>query len=393
MQSHHGTCPYTSTPIQVVGTITDNIGSYSLSDNPTYATSMFSVIDEMYSSGYASTELGQNLTGSMVTSLLNDSIITNSANATNISHSDITTALSTMSSVTSTSDLVSMDTLTDSLGDDYFDSMFTTIDSYYSSTDSDEDTVADALFSIGDESHALIINLESATEGYVTNASDWDTASTLNGLAESYASSTLEMASTALASSDVGESYSYSSSSSNSSKVIEALKFDTDDVNYSDPDILSSITLPTCGTATVPLSFLQDGSGTFDCSYSSTSSNLYTEAANNSNRSMASGVTSVSMYGDSRRRRRNRRRLSEETDYESDYCNPYLFTIDMSNVTGYNYSEMELGEDFDFPSCDYWSGNDSSWNSSGCFVYNISNSTVCVERCHGPLSCLSLVAK
>eukprot|EP01083_Nonionella_stella_P173732 600142_1 len=38
--------------------------------------------------------------------------------------------------------------------------------------------------------------------------------------------------------------------------------------------------------------------------------------------------------------------------------------------------DMELGEAFEFPSCDFWNTGSTVWDTSGCFVYSVTNSSV-----------------
>eukprot|EP01083_Nonionella_stella_P064750 169049_1 len=68
---------------------------------------------------------------------------------------------------------------------------------------------------------------------------------------------------------------------------------------------------------------------------------------------------------------------SKPNVYESNACFPYLITMGLTNFDLFDdRDEISLDSASVFPSCDFWSVSDSLWDTSGCFVYNITRTTV-----------------
>eukprot|EP01083_Nonionella_stella_P215889 776573_1 len=90
----------------------------------------------------------------------------------------------------------------------------------------------------------------------------------------------------------------------------------------------------------------------------------------NINRTQQSDTVSINIYNSG----------SILNEYESNSCYPYLITMEASD---FNYDDdMALGDGHVFPSCDFWNATDSLWDTTGCFVYDISDSTVVCACTH-----------
>ena len=149
---------------------------------------------------------------------------------------------------------------------------------------------------------------------------------------------------------------------------MSATKFDADQ---------SSSVKPSCGSCAqsieLPMSFMSDQSGTFDCALmSSTTNNFVPKGTRNANRSSISGnIVTANIYGGSSRRRR----LAESVEYNTSNCYPYFINIAIDNTSAFNVT-MSLDDSANFPSCDFWNTNVSYWDTDGCFVFDITNESI-----------------
>eukprot|EP01083_Nonionella_stella_P173727 600131_1 len=88
-----------------------------------------------------------------------------------------------------------------------------------------------------------------------------------------------------------------------------------------------------------------------------------------------SDTVSINLYDQAKGRRRRRRLI----EFESDACYPYLITIGTTegyNIYANDILKMTLGVEAPFPSCDFWDTGNSSWDTSGCFVYKIDGESI-----------------
>eukprot|EP01083_Nonionella_stella_P128448 389248_1 len=98
------------------------------------------------------------------------------------------------------------------------------------------------------------------------------------------------------------------------------------------------------------------------------------------NRTQQSNTVSVNIYNDIVMNRHRQLSESEPNEYESTSCFPYLITMQLIDFT-YN-DTMTLDTSYAFPSCDFWNVSDSLWDTSGCFVYDISDATIICACTH-----------
>ena len=341
----------------VLNSIDSLVANESFAENPDYAVSIQTVVGDLFDGGLVNQSTASSIIDDVVDNMLNSSLVSDGES--------IITELSTFSSVTSNEDIVDWESTTTALVDEYFPDIFDSIDLYIENASNSSSTkVPDALYSIGEQSQELISNLESTLVGAVniSNATD-DELDSVNSLSESLVDYATYAASTALAHSDVGESFNYKSDT----KTVVAVKFDSSRTSSS----------PSCGSSTqsiaFPETFTSDNSGTFDCAFMSSKTDNFIPINNqNADRSLISeGIVTANIYGS---RPSGRRRLATKMEYNASACFPYLITIKATN-SSFNLS-MTLGESSDFPSCDFWNTNDSYWDTAGCFVYDIVNDSI-----------------
>ena len=340
----------------VLSSIDSFIANVSFYDNPGYAVSIQTAVEDMFDGDLVNQSLATTIIDNVVGNMMNTSAVSDG--------DDIVTELSAFSSVTSNDDIVDWQSTTTTLVDEYFPDIFDSVDLYIDNASNSSTTeVQDALYTIGEQSQELISNLESTLIGAVntSNATD-DEIDSSNSLSESLVDYATYAASTALAQSEVGESFNYESDT----KTVVGTKFNAS----------SSSTSPSCGSSTetieFPGTFTSDNDGTFDCAFMSSSVSNFISTNSSANRSSISeGIVTANIYGSSSSRRR---RLATEVEYNTTACFPYFITVTAIN-SSFNLS-MSLDDSADFPSCDFWNTNDSNWDTSGCFVYDIVNDSI-----------------
>ena len=372
----------------------DNItNGTSLAENPDVAVSIHSVVEDLYQSNLTTKTEAKKIVDDMVTNILKGSrvVVNDSSSAVNVSGDDIITELATVSSITSNEDIVDADSTTTQLVEEYLPNIFDAVDLYIdlsvdnTSSNTSTTEVQNALYSIGEQSQELISNLEATLVGAVSTEDSYniteEAIDSVNSLSESLVDYATLAASTALAQSEIGETFSFESIEYDdngtviNSKVVNAVKFEAGN---------SSDSAPVCGSTDqnieLPGSFMTDQDGTFDCAFmASTRNNFVPKGDQNENRiTIADSTITVNIYGEGSGRRR--RRLAEAVEYESDECFPYLITINIANLS--IGDDFTLGESSEFPSCDFWNTADSYWDTAGCFVYNITNDSVICACTH-----------
>eukprot|EP01083_Nonionella_stella_P128803 390391_1 len=381
----------------IVSDILDDVASItnttSLSENPDVAVSIVTVIEDIYAEDLTTQNEAAMMVDDIVDNILEgsgvlDIVINVQNNTDNISWvvlegEDIITELTTISTITSNEDIVDAETTTTVLVYSYLPQIFEAIDVFVDvntedSNTSNDSTVAsviqDQLYNIAGQSQQLIENLEStlyATFNAVDreesiNETDAEQAvDDLNRMTQSLVDFATLAASKALAESDVGETFNYETTDT---KTIIATKFDANIIDFNDS---KDVILPKCGneqqSIELPLSFMIEQDGVFDCAFMASSRNTF---VSNQTRTQQSDTVSINIYNIG----------SIPNEYESNSCFPYLITIQISDL---NYSDdMSLGDAHAFPSCDFWNITDSLWDTSGCFVYDISGSTITCACTH-----------
>ena len=369
----------------ILETINNITATDSLSDNPDYAVSIHSVVEDLYETNLTTQNEAEQIVDDMVINILETSTVVSSSNVstTNITGDAIITELAAVSSITSNEDIVDAESTTTQLVEEYLPDIFEAVDIYIDSSENNKTAntssseVQDALYSIGAQSQGLISNLEATLVDAVntinsSNLTDEDIDS-VNSLSESLVDFATLAASTALAQSEIGETFNYEdivyddNGTIINSKVVTATKFEADP---------SSSERPSCGSSSqrieMPETFMSDQEGTFDCAFvASTRNNFVPKGSRNEGRRQTSnGIVTANVYGEGSRRRR----LAETVDYETDECFPYLIVIAVTNTS--IDPNMVLDESSDFPSCDFWNTNASYWDTEGCFVYDITNDSV-----------------
>ena len=381
--------PDNETSTEVVDSILETINNItatdSLSDKPDYAVSIHSVVEDLYETNLTTQNEAEQIVDDMVINILETSTVVSSSNVstTNITGDAIITELAAVSSITSNEDIVDAESTTTQLVEEYLPDIFEAVDIYIDSSENNKTAntssseVQDALYSIGAQSQGLISNLEATLVDAVntinsSNLTDEDIDS-VNSLSESLVDFATLAASTALAQSEIGETFNYEdivyddNGTIINSKVVTATKFEADP---------SSSERPSCGSSSqrieMPETFMSDQEGTFDCAFvASTRNNFVPKGSRNEGRRQTSnGIVTANVYGEGSRRRR----LAETVDYETDECFPYLIVIAVTNTS--IDPNMVLDESSDFPSCDFWNTNASYWDTEGCFVYDITNDSV-----------------
>ena len=370
----------------VLNTIENITNSTSLSENPHMAISIHSVLEDMYQSNMTSRIEAMQIVDDMVSNILRGSRMVNMNDSyltVNMSGDDIITELATVSSITSNEEIVDADSTTMQLVEEYLPDIFEAVDLYIDSSNnitsnSSSSEVQDALYSIGEQSQALITNLE-ATLIDATNSSNVtsDRIDLINALSESLVDYATLAASNALAQSDTGETFSYEATTYDAdgepigSKKVNALKFGAS----------NSTSAPSCGSnaqrITLPLTFMTNWEGIYDCVFmASTTSNFMPDPTRNQNRSTISrNIVTADVRDGASRLRQRRRRLRESVKHFTSECDPYLISIKLSNPSEFEMN-MTLDESSAFPSCDFWNINESYWDTEGCFVYDVTNDTV-----------------
>ena len=350
--------------------------SISFADDPAAAVSLHSVVSDIYDSNLTTQEEARQIIDDMTNNIIQSSSTFDilRSGVTNTSSSDISNEISTMTSITSNAQIVDFET-SEMLVETYLFDIFAATDSVSNVADND------ALHTISGETQGLINNLESSLAPYTDV--DPDTISTkekavINTLYESLIDYSALSASTALSQANVGESFAYGfveyyeDGSIKNEKNVTATKFESNN---------DTSVKPGCGSSAqsieLPSTFVQEQEGVFDCTFiSSTRNNFIPVESQNNTRKINSDIVSVNIFDANRRRRR----LSDKVEHKSNECSPYLIKINLRNVTQ-SFSNQQLGENGNFPSCDFWSTQDSNWDTKGCFVYDIINDSSVLCGC------------
>ena len=360
----------------VLGEISNFTNNTSLSAKPDLAVSIQLVLEDLVRSNLTTESEAAQIVDDVVSNVLSSSAVL-SPNASTLTAAAIVTELACISAVTAYADIVDSASTTSDLVDSYLGAMFDAVDLYLESTDNAATAVQDALYSVGEQSQRLISNLEATlTVDDISNLTD-DEIDSINSLSESLVDYATLSASTALAQSDVGETFSFESyeygddGSVSSYYMVSCLKFEAD----------NSSSAPVIGfrsrSIELPSSFLTKQDGIFDCAMvASSTNNFIPKRGRNEGRNQRSeGILTANVYGDTSRRRRRRRRLTETVEHNATECIPYFITMSLTNASSFNLS-MTLENSSDFPSCDFWNTGDSYWSGAGCFVYDITNDSV-----------------
>eukprot|EP01083_Nonionella_stella_P308653 1089990_1 len=376
----------------------------SLSDNPDVATVIVALVDDIYTKNLTTkTEAAQvvddvvsNIIAGSAMSTFDFDIVINRDNASSnftwsvFQGDSIATELSTIASITENTDIVDVSTTTTTLVEAYLPQVLDAIDVFTAGASADDDALEGQLYNIAKQTQTLITNLDStlasskaSLEAMVSGGStediDVEAVDNLNGLAQQLVEASALSAVKALSNSDAGVAFNYEQIEYNedgtvaNKKVIVATKLDANVIDYSDTS--QEIELPKCGSTeqniALPLAFMQQQDGMVDCAFMvSTSSNFI--SLTQSDRAQQSDVISINLFAEEGRRRRL-------IEFESDACYPYLITI--ATTEGYSiYAKdilkMTLGVEAPFPSCDFWETGNSSWDTSGCFVYKINDESI-----------------
>ena len=356
----------------VIDSITD---STSLGSDPDAAVSIHSVVENLYQSNSISRSKAVQIVDDMVVNILQTwtDITSSNESLSNITGNAIITELATLSSITTNENIVDVES-TMLLVDEYLPTVFDAIDLFIDIESENSNTssmvVQDALYSIGGQLQQLICNLEAIISNLTEEPID-----SVNSWSESLVDYATLAASTALAQSEIEETFSFqlreydNDGTVRNSKVVNAVKFVAgDNVNP----------VPLCGSSEqnmeLPRTFMMDQQGTFDCAFmASTRNNFVPNGDQNERRTAISDNTiTVNIYGEGSRRRR--RRLAEAVEYDSNECYPYSITINVANLSLDH--EFEWNELSPFPSCEFWNTYDSYWATDGCFVYDTTNDSV-----------------
>eukprot|EP01083_Nonionella_stella_P221627 791616_1 len=377
----------------------------SLADNPSVAISLVSVIDDIFQHNRTTQAEAMQIIADIMANVLSGSIMLQVGKDGSISWvvdgHDIISELSMITAITSNVDIVGLESTTTLLVDTYLPAIFGAVDYFIDGSASNNDSnVQDVLYTITTQSQQLIHNLEQTLQSSLSHLSAMastdnrsnnsnqtsgipvEVLDSMNHLAQSLVDYANEGAVKALSRSSVGESFNYDNIEYNEDgsifhkKSIIATKFDANNVDYNDVSIdLNNIELPKCGSSDqsiqLPLSFMQQQDGEFDCALTSNTQNNF---LSNQIRTEKSAIVSIDL---SAQTGSGRRRL---INFESNECFPYLISMALKDLS-VDYESfvqnMSLGDAAAFPSCDFWNTNGSNtWDTSGCFVYSISNTSI-----------------
>jgi len=189
----------------------------------------------------------------------------------------------------------------------------------------------------------------------------------LNDLANSVATKSAQTATVALTSAAEGETVIFTSAT----QVVSGTKI------VANPN--DTATPPRCGVGdegmTLPRGLIEQEAGrAVSCAFVKSLDNPFLSTKTKEKVRQSPTITTTAS-GTSRRRRR--RRLAEDMAFESNECFPYLISMQLSNTSLEFDLDFKFGVgNFSWPSCEFWSTGETQWDTSGCFVYNISNSTI-----------------
>ena len=367
--------------------------STSLSENPDVAVAVHSVVEDLYQNNLTSQSDARDMVHNLVINILETSTVVSPINEStaNISGDAIITELATVSTITSNEEIVDVESTTTVLVEEYFLDIFDAVDRFVdvssaynissNITSNDMFEAEDVLYSIGEQSQDLISNLEDSVDDFIgnndTNLTDKE-VDVVNTLSESLVDFATFAASKALALSEIGETFNYEEIQYDDdgtvikSKVVSALKFAA--YNW-------TTTPPICGSRTrgieLPLTFMTDNVGTFDCAVLwSSLDNFIPKGDQNQYREQESmELVTANIYESPSYLRR--RELSETVIHETSRCFPYLITFQLSDPSKFDL-DMTLDESTPFPLRDFWNISDSYWDTEGCFVYDlVDDSVIC----------------
>ena len=365
----------------ILSTIRNITRSTSLATNPDVTVSIHSVVEHLYESNLTSQREAEQIVHDMMGNILQTSTVVSSVNGSfsNITGNIIITELATVSLLVSNGEIVDVDTTTQ-LAEEYLPGVFDAVDLFIDvstpNSSSPSTEIQDALYSIGELSQELIFNLEASLVD-VVNVSSVANATTkkidsINSRTDSLINFATLAASTALALSRIGETFSFQATKSNGtlSKDVTAVKF-LSDINAQSTLLLGS----TVQSIRVPETFMMEQDGDFVVSFlfSSVDNFIPNTEWNADRTSLVEGVVAANIYESHSYSRR--RRLSETVEFETNQCFPYLITMQVSDPSLIDL-DLSLDESSAFPSCDFWNTNHSFWDSVGCFVFNITDDTV-----------------
>ena len=217
--------PTNGSSIEVVDdilmTIRNITNSTTLSANPDVAVSVHSVLDDLYKNTFTTGTEAEQIIDEMVVNILSTStvILLNESSPSNITGNAIFVELATMSSIASNEEIVDVNRTTTLLVELYLPEIFDATDLFIAVSadnvvlNSSSTEVQDALYSIGEQSQELISNLEdtlirAVDVKNVSNATGAE-IDFVNALGESLVDFATLAASTALARSDIGETFNF----------------------------------------------------------------------------------------------------------------------------------------------------------------------------------------
>ena len=154
-----------------------------------------------------------------------------------------------------------------------------------------------------------------------------------------------------MALSNIGESFNYKNIEYDdngtiiSTKYVSATKFEID---------ANSEELPSCGTdnqfIVLPLTFVQEQNGTFDCVFMSSTTNNFIPT-NSSTKQPNSDIVTINLFNTTQSITTS---LDDILDFKSNKCFPYLIQINLANISNIDYDQFELNNYYLFPLCQYW---------------------------------------
>ena len=284
------------TTAEVVDSVLDTIDNItstnSLSENPDMAVSIHTVVEDMFKSNLTTADEAEEIIDDMVVNILETSTVVASSNESgpvNVSGDAIITELATVSSITSNEEIVDVASTTTQLVEEYLPNIFEAVDLFIDTTvTSSPDNassnassvsstaVQDALYSIGEQSQELISNLEATLVNAVATSSDNvsnvtdEEIESVNTLSESLVDYATLAASTALAQSEIGETFNFEEVEVDengtvvNAKTVAAVKIEADKSS-------SSSSRPSIGSKTerieLPAAFVSEQEGTFDLAF------------------------------------------------------------------------------------------------------------------------------
>ena len=279
----------------VLDTIDNITATNSFSENPDMAVSIHTVVEDMFKSNLTTADEAEEIIDDMVVNILETSTVVASSNESgpvNVSGDAIITELATVSSITSNEEIVDVASTTTQLVEEYLPNIFEAVDLFIdttvtsspdnasSNTSSVSSTaVQDALYSIGEQSQELISNLEATLVNAVASSADNasnvtdEEIDSVNSLSESLVDYATLAASTALAQSEIGETFNFEEVEVDengtvvNAKTVAAVKIEADK---------SSSKRPSIGSKTerieLPSAFMSEQEGTFDLAFISSTS-------------------------------------------------------------------------------------------------------------------------